>query len=144
MARRRWRNVDAENEHVGVVDFGRDALNFHARVVDEGAIDGSKRDVVMDEEPDAASTTPVAVFVDEVVTGDVREARASMEFSFLKADDGDAMFVEKFSEFVDFVGDSVGVPVREDRERRSESGGRPRIGVHPTDEKEKNENDEND
>ena len=124
MARRRRRDVNVVDIHVGIVDVGRDSKKLDV-IVDDVEVDGGEGDRVVNEEPHPTTTTR-AIFPDERIAGDVWIRRIEFQFRFLKSDDADFMFIEKITKFIRFCSNGVAVPLQDDgelrRRRRRRSG----------------------
>ena len=106
-----WRHIDVEERDVGLVDLCLDSLEFDERVVVEGDVDGGEGNRVVYEERHTPPSTPLAIFVDEIVARERRNARLVLEFGFLNGGDADAVRIKKVPKIVDFVGDAVAIPL---------------------------------
>ena len=112
LAGRRRRDVDVEDDDVGVVDGGLDCDDFGVGVVDEGGINGGVGDGVVDEESHSTPPTPtLSVLIDERVSWDGRKTGVVEEFRLLDCGDADLVFVEEVAEIVDFTLKTVAVPL---------------------------------
>ena len=94
-----------------MIDGGSDGLEFDERVVNEVDVDGREFDRMVNKKRHPTSSSTLAVLGDEVVARERRNPGVGREFGFLDGCDADLMAVEKIPEIVDFIENSVAIPL---------------------------------